>query len=83
MLAHLQGESVNHSKLATNLEVGATHRYIVYGGDDEFPVGGGVAVVSFSRLLAKIRGVWNSPSLTGTSNTTLQTLRHAHRAECE
>jgi hypothetical protein len=35
-------------------DVGATKKYIVYGGDDEFPVGDDVTVISFPRLMKKL-----------------------------
>ena len=36
-------------------DVGATRKYIVYGGDDEFPVGDDVTVISLPKLLEKIQ----------------------------
>jgi len=36
-------------------DVGATHRYILYGGDDEFPVGNDVKVISLSGLMEKLQ----------------------------
>jgi predicted AAA+ superfamily ATPase len=35
-------------------DVGATKKYVVYGGDDEFPVGDDVSVISLSKLMNKI-----------------------------
>jgi len=35
-------------------DIGATRKYIVYGGDDEFPVGKDVTVISLTRLLKKL-----------------------------
>ena len=35
-------------------DVGATHKYVLYGGEDEFPVGGGVSVVSLRRLMQRL-----------------------------
>lgn len=35
-------------------DVGATHKYIVYGGDDEFSVGNAVKIISLSRLMDKL-----------------------------
>ncbi|MDA1301395.1 MAG: ATP-binding protein [Proteobacteria bacterium] len=35
-------------------DVGATHKYVVYGGDEEFPVGGDVKVISLSRLMERL-----------------------------
>lgn len=36
-------------------DVGATKKYVVYGGDDEFPVGDDVTVISLPKLLDKIQ----------------------------
>jgi len=36
-------------------DVGATKKYVVYGGDDEFPVGDDVTVISLLKLLDKIQ----------------------------
>ncbi|KIH75423.1 ATPase [Geoalkalibacter ferrihydriticus DSM 17813] len=36
-------------------DVGATHKYVVYGGDDEFPVGDGVTMISLPRIMEKLR----------------------------
>lgn len=36
-------------------DVGATKKYVVYGGDDEFPVGDDVTVISLPRLMDKIQ----------------------------
>ena len=33
----------------------ATKKYIVYGGDDEFPIGEGVTVISLSRFMQKLQ----------------------------
>ena len=35
-------------------DVGATERYVVYGGDGEFPVGGGVRVISLPGVMERI-----------------------------
>ncbi|MEN8236879.1 MAG: ATP-binding protein [Pseudomonadota bacterium] len=35
-------------------DVGATHKYVVYGGDDEFPVGGDVRVISLPKIMEKL-----------------------------
>jgi predicted AAA+ superfamily ATPase len=35
-------------------DVGATDRFVVYGGDDEFPVGDGVTVISLPRFMEKL-----------------------------
>ena len=37
-------------------DVGATTKIVVYSGDDEFPVGDGVTVISLRRLLEKLVG---------------------------
>ena len=36
-------------------DVGATHKYILYGGDDEFPVGNDVQIISLSGLMERLR----------------------------
>ncbi len=36
-------------------DVGATRKYVVYGGDDEFPVGDDVNVISLPKLMNKIQ----------------------------
>ncbi|MGB5440367.1 MAG: ATP-binding protein [Gammaproteobacteria bacterium] len=38
----------------TCVDVGATHKYILYGGDDEFPVGNDVRIISLSGLMARL-----------------------------
>jgi predicted AAA+ superfamily ATPase len=38
----------------TSDDVGATHKYVVYGGNDEFPIGNGVTMISLGALLNKI-----------------------------
>ena len=35
-------------------DVGATHKYVVYGGDDEFPVGENVVVISLPKFMEKL-----------------------------
>ena len=35
-------------------DVGATHKYILYGGDDEFPVGDDVKIISLSGLMERL-----------------------------
>jgi len=35
-------------------DVGATHKYILYGGDDEFSVGNDVKIISLSGLMEKL-----------------------------
>ncbi len=35
-------------------DVGATHKYVVYGGDDEFPVGEDVVVISLPKFMEKL-----------------------------
>ncbi len=35
-------------------DIGATHKYVLYGGDDEFPVGGDVRIISLSRLMERL-----------------------------
>ena len=36
-------------------DVGAAHKYIVYGGDDEFPVGNDVKIISLTGLMEKLQ----------------------------
>tara|TARA_B110000483_G_C18155343_1_gene527187 strand:+ start:563 stop:1732 length:1170 start_codon:yes stop_codon:yes gene_type:complete len=36
-------------------DVGATQKYVIYGGDDEFPVGGDVTVISLAKFMAKLQ----------------------------
>lgn len=38
-------------------DVYATHKFIVYGGDDEFPVGNGVSMISLARLMERITAI--------------------------
>lgn len=38
-------------------DVGATRKYVVYGGDDEFPIGDDVNVISLHKLMSKIQSV--------------------------
>ena len=35
-------------------DIGATHKYVVYGGSDQFGVKNGVTVISLKRLMEKI-----------------------------
>jgi hypothetical protein len=35
-------------------DVGATHKYTLYGGDDEFPVGNDVKIISLSGLMERL-----------------------------
>ncbi len=36
-------------------DVGAAHKYILYGGDDEFPVGNDVKMISLAALMEKLQ----------------------------
>ena len=36
-------------------QIGASRKYVVYGGNDEFPIGNDVTVISLSRLLSKLQ----------------------------
>lgn len=36
-------------------DVGATKKYVVYGGDDEFPVGYDVTVISLAKIMEKLQ----------------------------
>lgn len=35
-------------------DVGATHKFIVYGGDDEFPIGDNVRMISLPKIMEKL-----------------------------
>ncbi|MFT6955229.1 MAG: putative AAA+ superfamily ATPase [Halieaceae bacterium] len=35
-------------------DLGATHKYILYGGEDEFPVGKQIKIISLPRLMEKL-----------------------------
>ncbi|MCY3624639.1 MAG: ATP-binding protein [Candidatus Dadabacteria bacterium] len=35
-------------------DIGATHRFVVYGGDDEFPLGDNVYVISLPKFMEKL-----------------------------
>lgn len=37
-------------------DVGATHMYVVYGGEDEFPIGNRVQVISLNKMMLTISG---------------------------
>ena len=39
-------------------DMGATKKYIVYGGSDEFSIGNDVVVISLNRLMQKLAGYW-------------------------
>ena len=45
--------SKNYSQICT--DIGATERYIIYGGDDEFPISGDVKVISLSKFMQRLR----------------------------
>ena len=51
-----QGTSPKCSKYFHQIcdDVGVTHKYIVYGGEDEFPVGHAVTVISLKRLMNRL-----------------------------
>lgn len=36
-------------------DVGAMHKYILYGGEDEFPVGSDINVISLAGLMERLR----------------------------
>ena len=36
-------------------QIGASRKYVVYGGNDEFPIGNDVTVISLSKLLSKLQ----------------------------
>ena len=38
-------------------DVGVVQKYVVYGGDDEFPVGNDVTIISLQKLVEKIQSV--------------------------
>ena len=37
-------------------DIGATKKYVVYGGNDEFPMGEGTRVISLQRFMEKLQG---------------------------
>jgi uncharacterized protein len=41
--------------------VGATRKYIIYCGDDEFPVSSDVTVISLPRFMQKLGSFWQPP----------------------
>ena len=41
----------------TARDIGATHKFVVYGGDDEFGIGDDVTVISLRRLLDRLMSV--------------------------
>ena len=38
----------------TCADVGATHKFVVYGGDEEFPIGNNVRMISLPRIMEKL-----------------------------
>jgi len=38
-------------------DIGATQKYIVYGGEDEFPVGANVSMISLPRLMNRLQSI--------------------------
>ena len=38
-------------------DVGATQKYVIYGGDDEFPVGRNVTVISLIKFMRKLQSM--------------------------
>jgi uncharacterized protein len=38
-------------------DVGATHKYVVYGGDDEFPIQNDVRMISLNKLMGKLEQI--------------------------
>ena len=47
------GTAPNLSKFfnQTCKDVGATHKFIIYGGDDEFPIGNNIKIISLPRIM--------------------------------
>ncbi|MYG10524.1 MAG: DUF4143 domain-containing protein, partial [Rhodobacteraceae bacterium] len=35
-------------------DVGATHKFVVYGGDDEFPIGDNIRMISLPKIMGKL-----------------------------
>ena len=35
-------------------DVGATHKFVVYSGDDEFPIGNNVRMISLPKIMEKL-----------------------------
>jgi len=44
-----------YSKLCD--DVGVTRKYIVYGGEDEFPIGADVSMISLPRLMKRLQAM--------------------------
>jgi predicted AAA+ superfamily ATPase len=42
-------------------DVGATHRFIIYGGDDEFPIGDNVWMISLPKFMEKLATASHHP----------------------
>jgi hypothetical protein len=38
-------------------DIGATHKWVVYGGSETYPLGGGIQAVPLDHLQAGLRGV--------------------------
>ena len=38
-------------------DVGATHHFIVYGGDNEFPIGNNVWMISLTKIMEKLASI--------------------------
>ena len=41
-------------------DIGATAKYVIYGGDDEFPAGNGVTIISLPRFMKHLANNWRS-----------------------
>ncbi len=38
-------------------DIGATHKFIIYGGDEEFPVGNNIRMISLPRIMEKLTAI--------------------------
>ena len=45
------GKQIHH----TCNDIGATRKFVVYGGEDEFPAGGGLTVISLRGLMTQLQ----------------------------
>lgn len=46
---------LNKNFSQTSKDVGASKKYVVYGGEDEFPIGDDITVISLQKLMSKIQ----------------------------
>lgn len=53
-IKHGVAPKLNKNYSETCNDVGATHKYVIYGGNDEFSVGNGVVMTSLEKFLRKL-----------------------------